>query len=100
MKLKCKILALVIFSLFILASCSNNKYQDAMDKGIQSLVEKDYHQAAIHFEIALKEKQGDKDASSYFDQATQMNNAISAYKQKQYDSAIDSLIQSLMIKTD
>ncbi len=91
MKFKLNILAFIIFSLFLLVACSNNKYQDAMDKGIQSLIEKDYHQAAIHFELALKENEGDKDASSYFDQATQMKNAISAYEQKQYDSALDSL---------
>ncbi len=91
MKPKFTILALVIVSLFLLVACSNNNYQESMDKGIQSLIEKDYHQAAIHFELALKEKEGDKDASSYFDQATQMKNALSAYKQKQYDSALDSL---------
>ncbi len=91
MKSKFKILALIIVSLLLLASCSNDKYQTAMDKGIESLIEKDYHQAAIHFELALKEKAGDEDASAYFDQATQMNNAVSAYEQKQYDSAIDSL---------
>ncbi|KMY48740.1 hypothetical protein [Peribacillus loiseleuriae] len=91
MKSTIKILALIIVSLLLLASCSNDKYQNAMDKGIESLIVKDYHQAAIYFEIALKEKAGDEDASSYFDQATQMKNALSAYEQKQYDSAIDSL---------
>ncbi|MBA9028484.1 hypothetical protein [Peribacillus huizhouensis] len=91
MKSKFKVLTLVIVSLLLLASCSNDNYQEAMDKGIESLIEKDYHQAAIQFELALKEKEGDEDASSYFEQSTQMKNALSAYEQKQYDPAIDSL---------
>ncbi|MGG3801641.1 hypothetical protein [Metabacillus fastidiosus] len=78
-------------SLFILTSCSNNEYEKLMEKGLKSLGEKDYHQAAIYFESALLEKEGEKDASSYFTQANEMETAIQAYKKKEFDEAIDSL---------
>ena len=84
-------LAVTIMSLFILASCSNNEYQDAMDKGIKNLGEKDYHQASIYFEIALKEKEGDEDASAYFNQTKQLASAIEAAEQKKFDKALVSL---------
>jgi hypothetical protein len=84
-------LVVVLFSLFVLASCSSNEYQNAMDKGIERLGEKDYHQAAVYFELALNKKEGDKEASSYFDQASQIEKAIQAYKQRKFDSALNSL---------
>jgi uncharacterized protein YcfL len=84
-------LAVVLSSLFILAACSSNEYQNAMDKGIKSLGEKDYHQASVYFELALNKKEGDKEASAYFDQANQMEQAIQAYKQQKLNSALNSL---------
>ena len=33
----------------LLTSCANSDYQNAMDKGIDSLGEQDYHQAAGEF---------------------------------------------------
>jgi hypothetical protein len=84
-------LAVVLSSLFILASCSSNEYQNAMDKGIESLGEKDYHQASVYFELALTKKEGDQEASSYFNQTNQMEKAIQAYEQKKFDSALHSL---------
>lgn len=81
-----------IVSLLLLASCSNNnEYQDAMDKGINSLGEKDYQQASIYFEIALKEKEGDANAQSYFDQVQQMKNTVDAVEQKEFDQALVTL---------
>ena len=81
-----------IVSLLLLASCSNdNEYQDAMNKGINSLGEKDYQQASIYFEIALKEKDGDEDAQFYLDQAKQMKNAVNAIEQKEFDQALVTL---------
>jgi hypothetical protein len=84
-------LAVVLSSLFVLASCSSNEYQNAMDKGIESLGEKDYHQASVYFELALNKKEGDKEASSYFNQANQIEKAIQAYEEKDFDSALNSL---------
>lgn len=91
MKTKYISLILAIVGLFILTSCSNDKYDQAINNGIKSLGEKDYHQAAIYFEVALNEKQGDNKASSYFTQANQMENAIQTYKNKDFNSAINSL---------
>lgn len=62
-----------------------------MEKGLKSLGEKDYHQASIYFESALHEKEGEKDATSYFTQANEMETAIQAYEKKEFDEAIDSL---------
>ncbi|MFV2045864.1 hypothetical protein ACEWK1_00675 [Metabacillus sp. YM-086] len=81
------LLALITF----LASCSNENYQHAIDQGMKELGQKNYHQAAIYFELALNEKEGDRDAASYFDQATNMERAKQAYKEKDYESAIKSL---------
>ncbi|TXC85842.1 hypothetical protein FS935_19550 [Metabacillus litoralis] len=82
---------LSILTLFILPACSNNNYEQAMDNGIQQLGEKNYHQASIYFELALTEKNGDKDARHYYDQATKMNSALRDFEAKKYESAIKTL---------
>ncbi|MFJ7745370.1 hypothetical protein [Peribacillus sp. NPDC097295] len=84
-------LPLTLLCLFVLTSCSSDGYQDAMDKGIEKLGERDYHQAAIQFELALKEKNGDEDASSYLEQANHMDEAVSAYEEKEYGASLESL---------
>ncbi|MCA0992745.1 hypothetical protein [Pseudalkalibacillus hwajinpoensis] len=79
--------ALCIMSL---ASCANSDYQNAMDKGIDSLGEQDYHQAAIYFEVASSEQTNDKEARIYFEQASQMEDAVNYYEQEEYISALDA----------
>ncbi|PLS17482.1 hypothetical protein CVD28_13120 [Bacillus sp. M6-12] len=91
MKTKFMLLTAVIISTFVLASCSNSGYEDAMDKGIKSLGEKDYHGAAIYFELALDENEGDQKASAYFNQAKQMEKALEAAEDKEFDTALESL---------
>jgi len=81
----------VVFALFILSACSNNEYQEAMDKGIESLGDKDYYQSAIYFELALKEKVNDEKAEVYLKLAQQMQEASEAYEQQNYESALDEL---------
>jgi len=76
--------------IMILASCGNSDYQNAMDKGIDSLGEQDYHQAAIYFEVASSEQANDKEARIYFEQASQMEGAINYYEQEEYISALDA----------
>ncbi len=56
---------LLVVAMFILNACSNNAYEDAMNKGIENLGEKNYHQSALYFELTLKEKDGDEEAQSY-----------------------------------
>ncbi|PGT75024.1 hypothetical protein COD11_26235 [Bacillus sp. AFS040349] len=89
MKLQSLILLFALIT--FLTSCSNESYQHAIDQGMKELGQKNYHQAAIYFELALNEKAGDRDAASYFDQATNMERAKKAYKEKDYESAIKSL---------
>lgn len=89
MKLQSLILLFALITFLI--SCSNESYQHAIDQGMKELGQKNYHQAAIYFELALNEKAGDRDAASYFDQATNMERAKKAYKEKDYESAIKSL---------
>ena len=84
-------LPFTLLCLFVLTSCSSDRYQDAMGKGIENLGERDYHQAAIQFELALKEKKGDDDASAYLDQAIHMDEAVSAYEEKEYGASLESL---------
>lgn len=89
------LLVVVIVSLVVLASCSNNEYTDLMNKGIESLGDKDYHQASLYFELALQNKEGDEKATSYFQQAQQMQEAIEATKHNRFDEAtalLDSII--------
>ncbi|WP_226659924.1 hypothetical protein [Pseudalkalibacillus hwajinpoensis] len=74
----------------LLTSCANNDYQNAMDKGIESLGEQDYHQAAIYFEVASSEQANDKEALAYFEQASQMEDAINYYEQQDYIAALDA----------
>lgn len=84
-------LSVTLLCLFFLASCSNDGYQDALDKGIEYLGKRDYHQAAIQFELALKEKKRDEDASAYLDQANHMDTAVTAYEEKEFDTSLESL---------
>ncbi|UPG63458.1 hypothetical protein [Metabacillus endolithicus] len=89
--MKLQSLILLIALITFLTSCSNESYQHAIDQGMKELGQKNYHQAAIYFELALNEKEGDRNAASYFDQATNMERAKKAYKEKDYESAIKSL---------
>lgn len=84
-------LTLIFLSLLVLVSCSSNGYKDAMDKGMENLGERDYHMAAIQFELALKEKKGDDAASAYLNQANFMDTAVTTYKAKEYDASLESL---------
>lgn len=71
-----RLLLTLIIGLFVITACSNSDYQNAMDKGIESLGDKDYHQASLYFDIATREKEGNSEAMSYYEQAVQMDNAI------------------------
>ncbi|MCP1144550.1 hypothetical protein MKZ01_06905 [Lysinibacillus endophyticus] len=80
----------MIVAMVILTACSD-AYQDAMDKGIESLGAKDYHQSALYFELALKEKADDQEAQVYFDLAKQMQEAMDAVEQYDYEVALPIL---------
>ncbi|MFV8826417.1 hypothetical protein [Alkalihalobacterium sp. APHAB7] len=91
MKKQLFIQLIVSLALLTLAACSNHEYQKAMDQGIESLAEKDYHKAALYFELALREQANDEQASAYYEQAKEMANAIEAANQGNFEKAINSL---------
>ncbi|TLS38599.1 hypothetical protein [Pseudalkalibacillus caeni] len=89
--MKCKRLSLLLTIMIVLAACSNQEYDRYIEKGIDHLGEKEYHQAALQFERALQQKEGDRTAAAYYHQANQMDNALAEYSQKDYDSSLESL---------
>ncbi|MFC7062446.1 hypothetical protein [Halobacillus seohaensis] len=81
---------LITMVIVLLVSCSNQDYQKAMDEGIKSSGEKDYHLAAAYFENALQEQEK-PEAVSYFNQTMEMEKAIQAYENKNYPAAMTSI---------
>ncbi len=89
MKTRFTYLSVCALSISLLTSCANSDYQNAMDKGIASLGEQNYHQASIYFEVASSEQENDKKANTYFKQASQMEEAINFYEHQEYLSALE-----------
>ncbi|MGA9290507.1 MAG: hypothetical protein WBV93_19415 [Anaerobacillus sp.] len=90
MKSRSTFLSVTVLCITLLTSCANSGYQNAMSKGVDSLGEQDYHQAAIYFEVASSEQENDKKAHAYFDQASQMEEAMNLYEQEEYISALET----------
>ncbi|WP_347552583.1 hypothetical protein ABFG93_09765 [Pseudalkalibacillus hwajinpoensis] len=90
MKSRFTFLSVGALCITLLTSCVNSDYQNAMDKGIDSLGQQDYHQAAIYFEVASPEQDNDTKARTYFEQASQMDEAINFYEQEEYISSLDA----------
>ena len=53
-RLKC--IVLVAITLFVFTACSNQTFDNAKEKGLEALIEKNYSTAVSYFEIALEEK--------------------------------------------
>ena len=53
-RLKCIVLAAIM--LFVFTACSNQTFDNAIEKGLESLTEKNYSTAVSYFEIALEEE--------------------------------------------
>ncbi|MGM0843726.1 MAG: hypothetical protein ACQEUT_02030 [Bacillota bacterium] len=83
--------SLIFLVITLTAACSNQEYDRYIEKGLDHLGEKEYHQAAVQFERALQLQEGDRTAAAYYHQANQMDNALEEYRQKDYDSALESL---------
>ncbi|WP_394175674.1 hypothetical protein [Guptibacillus hwajinpoensis] len=90
MKHRSTFLSVGILCITLLTSCASSDYQNAMDKGIDSIGQQDYHQAAIYFEVALSEQANNKKALTYFEQASQMEEGIDLYHQEKYVSSLDA----------
>ncbi|WP_421381780.1 hypothetical protein ACOJQI_21020 [Bacillus salacetis] len=84
-------LSLLLTIFIALAACSNQEYDRYIEKGLDHLGEKEYHQAALQFERALQQKEGDRTAAAYYHQANGMDNALAEYSEKDYDSSLESL---------
>lgn len=82
-----------ILSTVLLSACTDDAYKEAVDNGVASLGEKDYYQAALYFEMALKENSKDADAKSYLAQATQMEKALKAMNNEDYEQALKVLTE-------
>ncbi|WP_216830581.1 hypothetical protein [Alkalihalobacterium elongatum] len=91
MKKRLLLILIIMLAFTTLFACSNNEYQKAVDQGIESLGEKDYHKAALYFELALKEKANDEQAAAYYEQAKEMANALEAAEQGDFEKALQSL---------
>lgn len=90
----------LLFSFMLLtAGCSNQEYERYIEKGLDHLGEKEYHQAALQFERALQQKEGDRTAVAYYHQANQMDNALEEYSEKDFDSALES-IEAVIARTN
>jgi|GEM_PF-5737153 len=76
--------------LFLLSACSNEDFDQAMEQGVQSLGNEEYHQAAVYFERA-KQEQDDQEAAAYYQQASAMDEALESYKHKDFEQALTSL---------
>ncbi|TDB53146.1 MULTISPECIES: hypothetical protein [Bacillaceae] len=77
-----------LIGIAMLAGCSSTAASSSLDKGIESLGKKDYHQASVYFESAMNEKgKNSEQASVYFNQASEMKKAVEAYEEGQYDVA-------------
>lgn len=67
--------------LLLLSACSNEDYDKAMEQGVQSLGNEEYHQAAVYFERA-KQEQDDQEAAAYYQQASAMDEALNPTSRK------------------
>lgn len=74
----------------ILAGCSNAKYDEAMDNGVDSIKNEEYEKAAEFFEEAIEEKDEDDKASTYLKQTNSLNDGIEAMEDGDFEEAATS----------
>lgn len=89
--LKCMILVAII--LFVFTACSNQTFDNAIEKGLENLVEKNYPTAVSYFEIALEEEKDSQEAKSYLEQANLLNDAHNSMIDEDYDNALRSVLK-------
>ena len=78
-------IVLAAIMLFVFTACSNPTFDNAIEKGLESLTEKNYSTAVSYFEIALNEEKDSPEAKSYLEQAKLLNDAQNSMNNKDYD---------------
>ena len=87
-----KAIICIFIVLFVLSACSNKTFENALEQGLSSLEEKNYSKAVSYFEIALEEKSDSKEANSYLEQATLLNDVNDSLKAEDYEKALRSIL--------
>ena len=82
-----------VIILFIMSACSNQTYDNSMEKGIKSLEEKNYARAVSFFEIAVEENEKSQDAKSYLNESTLLNKANDFLTNEDYEQALRSILK-------
>ena len=88
-----KWIVLAAIMLFVFTACSNQTFDNAIEKGLGSLEEKNYSTAVSYFEIALEEKKDSPEAKSYLEQAKLLNDAHNSMNDKDYDNALNTVLK-------
>ncbi|WP_428909761.1 hypothetical protein [Niallia sp. Krafla_26] len=104
-KLTVLILTVVLF--LLLSACSSKEVDQAIDKGMDMLAEKNYASAVSYFEMALAEDEADPKTKSYLEQANLLKQAVQSMEDEDYDAALATIIEIekmgetlSMVKTD
>ena len=73
-----KILLICLFFIFILTGCSNEAYNNAIQKGLDYIASEEYQKAEGAFELALEEKKQDIKATALLEQTRNYQAAVKA----------------------
>lgn len=92
--IRMKKIGLVVFALLLLVGCGNKgqeSYEAAMEKGVESVVAKEYAKGEASFELALESKKEDKKATVYLNQVKKYVQAKKEFESKDYLGAKKSI---------
>lgn len=78
----------MLILVLLLVGCSNDEaYHTALQKGLDEVASDAYQKAEVAFELALEEKPKDTYAQALLTQVKALQEALSAFKNAQYDEA-------------
>lgn len=99
--IRMKKIGLVVFALLLLVGCGNKgqeSYEAAMEKGVESVVAKEYAKGEVSFELALESKKEDKKATVYLNQVKNYVQAKKEFEAKDYPGAKKSIQEVMKAK--
>ena len=85
-------MAIAAIMLLLFTACSNQTFDNAVEKGLEKLTAKDYSTAVSYFEIALEEKDS-PEVLSYLEQAKLLNDANNSMNDEDYDNALRAILK-------
>lgn len=92
------LIALIVVCMLAITGCGGNKkYDEMMSEGRDLIVSGNYEEALECFEAALEEKEGDEEATNFYDQVKKLMQVEANIDSKLYKEAIalcDKLISS------